>query len=513
MTDWASLLVAVLLPLVPALVPPSPRSSLSLPHSCSTNVPDGVCIYNRTRDCPTTYLPRSTIPLACVDGAILNYTSQLLTGRYMGRALSAPLLNEALKYLLHYVGDVHQPLHVGFASDAGGNTLSGKFFAANSVSLHTVWDQNILARRDNDFGGQAGYTQWLTQSVNASNDAALYRDNLTDWLSCAGSTAPASVVVGACPDVWSQQSLSIACDYSYVYPNGTRIRDGFVLAEAYYTRVVGQLDAQMARCGIRLAGVLNSIFGARVPPPPAAPGPQSLVFLLNLPFASLAANFSRALEMDVALALSVNASRLAVASVVAGPVAGTVLVQLVVSEPLDLTVEAALAARQTAENVASLIVDALNDPASAAYTADPQSRLAHTVTGSAALQGAPGAAGDSSSSSSTADDGTSGAGVGGGSSSTAGGGGSGSPVGSSDAGESGPLILGAPLLYGLLAIILVTVACALAIWYCCCVVRPRAIGGEKTRSLQNQRLRAESEMTSASNPLHWSALEAGSPRH
>ena len=71
------------------------------------NVPDGECTYNRTRDCPT-YAPKSNpsvrIPLACVDGAVLNYTRQLRSGQFDGRQLTAQERTDALRFLIHYLG-------------------------------------------------------------------------------------------------------------------------------------------------------------------------------------------------------------------------------------------------------------------------------------------------------------------------------------------------------------------------------------------------------------------------
>lgn len=49
----------------------------------------------------------------------------------------------ALKMLVHLVGDLHQPLHMGHASDLGGNTIKVKFFGQEK-NLHSVWDGSLL---------------------------------------------------------------------------------------------------------------------------------------------------------------------------------------------------------------------------------------------------------------------------------------------------------------------------------------------------------------------------------
>ena len=48
-----------------------------------------------------------------------------------------------LKILIHLIGDLHQPMHVGYASDRGGNNVM-VFFAASTTNLHRVWDTNII---------------------------------------------------------------------------------------------------------------------------------------------------------------------------------------------------------------------------------------------------------------------------------------------------------------------------------------------------------------------------------
>ena len=49
----------------------------------------------------------------------------------------------ALKFIIHLVGDIHQPMHVGLAEDLGGNKIDVKWFGADS-NLHKVWDENMI---------------------------------------------------------------------------------------------------------------------------------------------------------------------------------------------------------------------------------------------------------------------------------------------------------------------------------------------------------------------------------
>lgn len=113
------------------------------------DTPDFLCRYNYDRDCHNSY---GDVDM-CVSGAINNYTSQLTSYRNFAHSFSDPAmleatardqynLTEALLFLAHFVGDVHQPLHVGFTSDAGGNTILVHWYR-RKYNLHHVSVHNF----------------------------------------------------------------------------------------------------------------------------------------------------------------------------------------------------------------------------------------------------------------------------------------------------------------------------------------------------------------------------------
>lgn len=90
----------------------------------------GSCDYRPARHCADG---------ACVIGAVERFRSELADHR-----LPLARRREALKFLVHFVGDLHQPLHAGFASDKGGNTYQVNVDGEGS-NLHRVWDYFLLA--------------------------------------------------------------------------------------------------------------------------------------------------------------------------------------------------------------------------------------------------------------------------------------------------------------------------------------------------------------------------------
>ena len=75
------------------------------------DIPDWNCTYLPTRDC---------VNDRCVEGALKNYSHRLISSDFDYVAQQ-----EALYFLVHFVGDVHQPLHSGFKGDYGGNAVKG----------------------------------------------------------------------------------------------------------------------------------------------------------------------------------------------------------------------------------------------------------------------------------------------------------------------------------------------------------------------------------------------------
>ena len=98
------------------------------------NFPRGSCQYDVQRDCPDGH---------CVVAAI-----ERARAVWASNADDKTRL-KALKYLVHFVADVHQPLHAGYRDDRGGNQFQLRAFMRGS-NLHAVWDSGLLHQLDRD---------------------------------------------------------------------------------------------------------------------------------------------------------------------------------------------------------------------------------------------------------------------------------------------------------------------------------------------------------------------------
>jgi len=135
----------------------------------------------------------------------------------------------ALKYVVHFVGDIHQPMHVSRAEDKGGNTIQVRY-DGKGTNLHSLWDTKMLEH------GGLGPEQLAPQFDKASPQ------EIAKWQ-------------GDQQIVWAWESYRISSElYSEIEKNGTEI------GEAYYKAHMPIVEDRIERAGIRLAGVLNSIF-------------------------------------------------------------------------------------------------------------------------------------------------------------------------------------------------------------------------------------------------------------
>ena len=135
----------------------------------------------------------------------------------------------ALKILIHCVGDMHQPMHMGHLSDLGGNQTKVEYFG-RPANLHSIWDGSIM-----NSGHAWTYTEWQHQldRLTPEQEAAEMAGNIDDW---------------------AKQTLEIATRVYDYFPVGKKVSYNEV---ADWTPVIEQ---QVLRGGLRLARILNAIF-------------------------------------------------------------------------------------------------------------------------------------------------------------------------------------------------------------------------------------------------------------
>jgi len=193
------------------------------------NTPDWQCKFYSNQNCANN---------VCVWGAIVNFTHNC-------QANAIPAADD-FKFLIHFIEDVHQPMHVSFASDEGGNSIHVDYIG-KSVNLHQVWDDEIIyTRMDNDFNKDAAkFADHILQSAKAAG--SIYNFNLKDI-----STQAAE---------WANESAGLACTYAYSQPDGSHVQTGGVLKLDYYTRGMPKMEEQLVKASLRLTSTLESLYG------------------------------------------------------------------------------------------------------------------------------------------------------------------------------------------------------------------------------------------------------------
>lgn len=192
------------------------------------NTPHATCNFQSVRDCNDQ---------KCIVGAIYNYTSIIV--KRASHTFNNTL--DAIRFLVHFMGDIAQPLHVGWESNKGGNSINIRCFTRKS-NLHECWDKYIPERRAKEFGGETPFIQYLEKKL--SNE---WKDRISMWLKC-----PRGDYV--CPDLWANESSSYACSHCYA-----GVKEGDELGDEYYKRAWPVLEEQIAKFAVRLAAVLNLV--------------------------------------------------------------------------------------------------------------------------------------------------------------------------------------------------------------------------------------------------------------
>lgn len=138
---------------------------------------------------------------------------------------------QALLFLAHFIGDLHQPLHVSYADDLGGNRTAVYFYGEPS-NLHGVWDYSLLK--------QAGYDD------DATKGAALLQSITDEQRQSWRQGTPLD---------WAQGSAAIT---RAIYRN---YKAGMLIDERYQQQQLPVLEQRIQQAAVRLAWLLDTLLG------------------------------------------------------------------------------------------------------------------------------------------------------------------------------------------------------------------------------------------------------------
>jgi hypothetical protein len=211
------------------------------------------------KDALTWCMPSASGKPGCIVTA-LGYEWALLRDR----SRPAPVRAKALRYVIHLMGDLSQPLHAGDNHDRGGNCTAIRFFSGEKPdNLHAIWDYRILARElESSHATQQQYARTLDESFARQWPA--WGESKIDIPAWAWeSHALASGVVYAdlkppIPIAPAAAGLSgkEACDAGRANIGAMRIAIG----DEYVARTLPVIREQLAKAGYRLAELLNQTF-------------------------------------------------------------------------------------------------------------------------------------------------------------------------------------------------------------------------------------------------------------
>jgi len=157
------------------------------------------------------------------------YSETLLIEKELANpATPAPQKARDLKFLIHFVGDAHQPMHISRKEDRGGNLVIVKY-DNRTTNLHSVWDGQLL--RDD----QPNFTQ-LAAKIDHATPQQIHQWQSDDILK------------------WLYESYQLSSKFYQESPNNS------VMGPNYFPSHVGIAENRLEIGGIRLAGVLNNIF-------------------------------------------------------------------------------------------------------------------------------------------------------------------------------------------------------------------------------------------------------------
>jgi hypothetical protein len=177
------------------------------------NIPKRFDEYEPERDCPKA---------GCLVSALMHFLEVL-----SDKSALPEEREEALKFVVHLVGDLHQPLHCGYREDRGGNWVQVRFFRRGS-NLHKVWDVDLLAKNEMGFNE---LVEKLVKRVVPEDSLVTAKGTLLDWV---------------------YESRNLLRDHVYDFDSDRK------LGQEYYSKNIVIVDRQLLNAGVRLASLLDN---------------------------------------------------------------------------------------------------------------------------------------------------------------------------------------------------------------------------------------------------------------
>ena len=164
---------------------------------------------------------------------------------------------EALKFLVHLIGDLHQPFHVTTNTnppDRGASLVRVTSLSGRSTSLLGVWDDDLV-----EYG--------LKQSAKTPGDYATQLSKKFARSSTSQSNQPSFISTQGSVTDWALETHRLAWD-AYYHTNGDFMvnepKRTWTLDQAYYDKNVPVVEGQLVRAGVRLAKTLNDVFNVKL---------------------------------------------------------------------------------------------------------------------------------------------------------------------------------------------------------------------------------------------------------
>src|SRR5215467_9074671 len=140
----------------------------------------------------------------------------------------------ALKFLLHFVGDIHQPLHSSDDNDRGGNSKRASAAGFKAGNLHHFWD-----------------TEFVDQLGSSAKTIA------SDLIGHISKAQEQQWQAGEVVD-WAMESFNVAMEDAYGQLPEPNSRGSFRLSEDYVATATQDVAEQLSKAGVRLAFILNN---------------------------------------------------------------------------------------------------------------------------------------------------------------------------------------------------------------------------------------------------------------